>query len=93
MVDTDTDTDTAADTDTDTAADGAGRSEVSALRSWYLTLPALPLFAVTVAGALAGGGLLHIATRLPNALGRPRRRGAGDAVRVGDDRLHVGAVA
>ena len=41
---------------------------MSALRSWYLTLPALPLFAATVAGALAGGGLLHIATRLPNAL-------------------------
>ncbi len=54
--------------DTNAAGAVAGRSEASALRTWYLTLPALPLLAATVSGALAGGGLLHIATRLPNAL-------------------------
>ena len=43
-------------------------SEAGALRRWYLGLHAFPLLAVTITGALAGGGLLHIATRLPNAI-------------------------
>lgn len=37
-------------------------------RRWYLDLPATLVVGVTAAGALAGGGLLHIATRVPNAL-------------------------
>ena len=37
-------------------------------RAWYLHQQPTAVLAVTVAGALAGGGLLHIATRLPNAL-------------------------
>jgi len=47
---------------------GNGNFEVGALRRWYLRLSPFPLLAATVVGALAGGGLLHIATRLPNAL-------------------------
>ncbi|MFK7917831.1 MAG: hypothetical protein AB8G14_07115 [Ilumatobacter sp.] len=37
-------------------------------RAWYLDLPALVVIAATGLGALAGGGLLHIATRLPSVL-------------------------
>lgn len=37
-------------------------------RRWYLDLPPTVVLGATAAGALAGGGLLHIATRLPNAL-------------------------
>jgi hypothetical protein len=37
-------------------------------REWYLGQQPAAVLAITIAGALAGGGLLHIATRLPNAL-------------------------
>ena len=45
-----------------------GNSETDALRRWYLALPAPLLLGGAIVGALAGGGLLHVATRLPNAL-------------------------
>ena len=45
-----------------------GNSETGALRRWYLALPAPLLLGGAIVGALAGGGLLHVATRLPNAL-------------------------
>ena len=38
------------------------------LRTWYLSRSAVAVLAVTVSGALAGGGLLHLATRLSNPM-------------------------